>query len=171
MVIYFFLLFFGNFLAQVEYERNSRLKFFCLFLGLCHPVLAKNNAGKRFFNFLNFLLFFWNFLAQVKYEQNSGLNFFLSFSTSLNPFRIEIMRKLTFLIFWILFLFFFLEFSSLGLVGTVFGTKFFFFLFLGQYILFWLKIAPQRGFLIFWIFLLFFWNFLAWVENEPNLGL
>ena len=38
----------------MEYERNSGLKFFPLFLRLSHPILAKNNAGKGFFNFLNF---------------------------------------------------------------------------------------------------------------------
>ena len=53
--------------------------FFFLFLGLSHPVLAKNNAGMRFFNFLNFFaIFFRNFLAKVEYERNSGLKFFFS---------------------------------------------------------------------------------------------
>ena len=51
--------FFRNFLGRVEYERNSKLKFLSLFLGLSHPLLAKNNAGRRFFNFLNiFAIFF-----------------------------------------------------------------------------------------------------------------
>ena len=68
--------FFRNFLAEVEYKQNSRLKFFSLSLGLSHLVLAKNNAGKRFFNFLIFFLFFRNFHARVEYEGNSGLNFF-----------------------------------------------------------------------------------------------
>ena len=54
----FLLFFFQNFLARVEYEQNSGLKFFSLFLGLSHPVLAKNNA-KRVFLFL----IFWNFFA------------------------------------------------------------------------------------------------------------
>ena len=53
--------FFRNFLASVKYERNSGLKFFSLFFGLSNPVLAKNYAGTRFFNFLNFLLFFSEF--------------------------------------------------------------------------------------------------------------
>ena len=54
---FFFSIFFRNFLARVEYERNSGLNFF--FLGLSHLVLAKNNAGKRFYNFLNFFTNFF----------------------------------------------------------------------------------------------------------------
>ena len=51
-----------------------------LFHGLSHPLLARNNAGKRFFNFLNFFPFlFWNFLAGVQYEWNWGQNFFSPF--------------------------------------------------------------------------------------------
>ena len=50
----FFCYFFWHFLAGVEYERNSGLKCFSPFLALSHPVLARNNAGKKFFNFLNF---------------------------------------------------------------------------------------------------------------------
>ena len=53
----FFAIFFRNLLPFVEYERNSGLKFFYLFLGLSHPVLAKNNARKLFFKFLNFFAF------------------------------------------------------------------------------------------------------------------
>ena len=61
LVLWNFLLFFRNFLARIEKERNLRLKFFSLFLGLYHPVLAKNNVGKSFLIFLNFLLFFSEF--------------------------------------------------------------------------------------------------------------
>ena len=50
--------FFRNFLNRVEYEWSSGLKFFFLFLGLSHPVLARNNAEKRFFYFLNFFAIF-----------------------------------------------------------------------------------------------------------------
>ena len=56
---WFFFYFFRNFLARVEYERNSGLKFFSRFLYLSHPILAKNNAGKSFCNFLNFLAIFF----------------------------------------------------------------------------------------------------------------
>ena len=65
------------FRSRVEYERNSALKFFSLFLSLFHPVLDRNIAGKRFFNFLNFFaVFFRNFLALFEYERNSVLKFF-----------------------------------------------------------------------------------------------
>ena len=60
----FFCYVFRNFLARVGYERNSGRNFFFLFLGLSHPVWAKNNAGKRFFYFLNyFAIFFWIFFC------------------------------------------------------------------------------------------------------------
>jgi len=55
----FFSNFFWSFLSRIEYERNSGLNFFFLFLGLSHPVLAKYNAGKGFFNFLNFFAIFF----------------------------------------------------------------------------------------------------------------
>ena len=55
----FFAILFLNFLAGVEYERNSGLKFFTSFLGLSHPILAKNNVGKRFFIILNFFAIFF----------------------------------------------------------------------------------------------------------------
>ena len=51
--------FYRNFLARVEYERNSGVKFCFYFFGLSHTVLAKNNAGKRFYNFLNFFTIFF----------------------------------------------------------------------------------------------------------------
>ena len=54
----FFCFFFWNFFAGVEVERNSGLKFFSPFLGLSHPILAKNNDGKRFFIILNFFAIF-----------------------------------------------------------------------------------------------------------------
>ena len=72
----FFAFFFWNFLAGVEYERNLGLKFFSPPLAQSHPVLAKNNAAKKFFNFLNF---FAHFFSGVEYEQNSGLKFFSRF--------------------------------------------------------------------------------------------
>ena len=57
LIFFIFFLFFWKFLSRVEYELNLGLKFFCLFFGLSHPVLAKKNARKRFFNFLIFFLF------------------------------------------------------------------------------------------------------------------
>ena len=79
LIFWIFLLFNSEFSSGVEYERNSRLNFFCLFLSLSHPVLATNNAGKSFLVFWIFLLFFRNFLTWVKCEQNSGLKFIFLF--------------------------------------------------------------------------------------------
>ena len=76
LIFWIFFLFFWNFLARVEYERNSGLKFFSLFLGLAQSVLIRNNAGINFFNFFYFFFyFFWNFLARVECERNSWLKF------------------------------------------------------------------------------------------------
>ena len=41
--------------------------------------MAKNIAGKRFFNFLIFFLFLLKFLARFGYERNSGIKFFSRF--------------------------------------------------------------------------------------------
>ena len=77
----FFCNFFRNFLAEVEYERNSGLKFFSPFLGLCHPVLAKNIAGKRFFRFFwIFLQFFLEFSYRGPVPAEFRQNFFFSLS-------------------------------------------------------------------------------------------
>ena len=58
LIFWIILLFFSEFIARVKYERNSGLKFFSHFLGLPHPVLSRNNAEKRFFDFLNFFAIF-----------------------------------------------------------------------------------------------------------------
>ena len=81
-----FRIFFRNFFARVEYERNSGVKFCFHFFGLSHPVLAKNKVGKRFSNFLNFFtIFFWNFLARVEYKRNLGVNFCFQFFSLSSP--------------------------------------------------------------------------------------
>ena len=59
-IFWFFFYFFRNFHARVEYERNSGLKVFSRFLSISHPVLAKKNARKRFFKFLNFFAIFFS---------------------------------------------------------------------------------------------------------------
>ena len=43
---------------MVEYERNSGINFFSPVLGISHPIMAKNNARIRFFNFMNFFAIF-----------------------------------------------------------------------------------------------------------------
>ena len=123
LIFWIVLLFFPNFLPWVEYERNSGLKFFCLFLHLSHPVFTKNNTGKRFFNFLNtFAIFFGIFFPGSVMNGIWDENFFVSFSAYLIPFVLKIMPDRGFLIFWI-FLLFFSEFSSMGRVWTEFETK------------------------------------------------
>jgi len=100
LIFKFFGYFFRNFFARVEYERNSGLKFFPLFLDLSHPVLAKNNTRKRFFNFFNFFtILFGIFLPWSSMNGTRDKNFFLRFLATLNPFSIEIMPELSFLIF------------------------------------------------------------------------
>ena len=123
MVVLFTFLFFSEFLARFDYERNSGIKFFSRFLGLSHPVLAKNNAGKRFFNFFEFFgYFFCNFLSRVESDRNSGLKFFTLFLGLFQPVLDRNNAGIKFFI----FLLFFLEFSSSGWVGTELGTKIFF---------------------------------------------
>ena len=59
IIFWIFLLFFRNSPSRVEYERNSGVKFYFLFFILSPPVLAKNNGGKMFYNFLNFFSVFY----------------------------------------------------------------------------------------------------------------
>ena len=86
MVFYsfeFFCYFVRNFLFRVEYERNSGLKFFPLFLGLFQPVFDRNNAGINFLKFLNFLLFFLEFSSSGWVWMEFGTKiFFLFFGLS-----------------------------------------------------------------------------------------
>ena len=129
VIFWIFLLFFSEFSCRVECKRNSGLKFFSRFLNLPHQALAKNNAGKRFYNFLNFLTIdFWIFLLGSSMNGIRYWNFFLFYLAYLIPFWLKIMPGRGFIIFQI-FLLFFSEFSYPGRVWTEFGTKFFFFFF------------------------------------------
>ena len=132
MVLQFFefsYYFFRNFLARVEYQRNSGVKFRFHIFSLSHPVLAKNNAGKRFYNFLNFFtIFFEIFLPGSSMNGIRVYNFFPSFSAYFIPFSLKIMPGIGFTIFWI-FLLFFSEFPCSGLVSTEFWSKILFSLF------------------------------------------
>ena len=120
LIFWFFCYLFCNFLYRVEYERNSGLKVFTHFLSLSHPVLAKNNARRRFYNFLNFFTLFLRI-----FFPGSSMNgiryyiFFFSFSANLIPFWQKIMLGWSFLI----FLLFFLKFSCPRRLWTEFGTK------------------------------------------------
>ena len=165
-----FLLFFSKFSCSGLDERNSRLKFFSLFLGLSHPVLAKNNTEKGFFDF--FCYFFRNFLARVKYERNSGLKFFSLFLSPSNPVLAKNNAGKGFFIFFLIFWPFLSEFSCPGLVWTEFETNIFFFSFSASLNPFWIEIMVELSFLIFLIFLLFFLEFRClgrvWTEFGNN---
>ena len=107
---FFFFYFFQNFLARAEYERNLGLNFFFfyLFLGLSHPVLAKNNAGKWLFNFSNFFaIFFGIFFPRSTMNENRDKFFFFSISAYLLPFWLKVIPERDFLIFFIFFTMFF----------------------------------------------------------------
>ena len=168
LIFWIFLQFFWNFLAWVGYELNSGLKFFSLFLGLSHPVLAKNNAGKRFLNFLNlFAIFFKIFFPRPSRNENrEKKNFFSLFRPiySLLAKSNSEKRFSNFLIFYTIFIGIFL----LWLGTNKIQDSNFFFSFSAYLIPFWLKIMPERGFLIFCIFLLFFSEFSSpgrvWME-------
>ena len=76
IIFWIFFYFFLNFLARVEYEWNSGVKFSFHLFRFCHPVWARNNAGKRFYKFLNFFtIFFRNFPSLVEFERNSKQKF------------------------------------------------------------------------------------------------
>ena len=167
----FFFYFFWNFLARFEYERNSGENFFSLFLGLSHPILAKNNAGNRFFNFFNFFaIFFGIFFPRLSINGIRDKNFFLSVSAYLIPFWPKITPESGFLIF-LIFCYFFRNFLPQAEFERKLGQ--FFFLSFSAYLLpFWLKVILERDFLIFWFFFsIFFWNFHALVRNEQSSGL
>ena len=124
----------------------SGLKFFSHFLGLSHPVFAKNNAGERFFEF--FCYFFQNFLARVEYELNSGLKFFTLFLDLSHPVLAKNNAGKRFVNFLIFFSIFFEIFLS-GLSMNGIRDKKFFLLFTAYLIPYWLKIMLERDFLIF----------------------
>ena len=122
-----------------------------MFYGVSHPILAKNNAKKGFFNFLNFFAIFIRiFFPRSSMNGIRNEIFFPSFSAYLIPFWQKIMPERGFLIFWI-FLLIFSQFASPSRVWTEFGTK----CFLPNLIPYWLKIMLERDFLIFWFFLEF----------------
>ena len=130
IIFWIFLLFFRNILARVEYERNSGVKFCFHFSGLSPPVLAKNNARKRFYNFSNFFtIFFRNFLARVEYERNSGVKFCFHFFSLSHPVLAKNNAGKMFYNFLNFFYYFFSEFSFLCRVWTEFRSEILFSLF------------------------------------------
>ena len=120
---------FHNFLARVEYERYSGVKFCFQFFGLSRPVWAKNNAEKRFYNFLNFFnIFFGIFFPGSSMNGILEKNFLFTFLVYLIQFGLKIMSGRGFIIFSI-FLLFFSEFSCPGQIWTEFWSKILFSLF------------------------------------------
>ena len=68
---------------------------------------------------MNFLVFFFrNFLARGEYERNSGINFFFLFPALSQPVLDRTNVGIKFFNFLNFFAIFYLEFSSLGWVGT-----------------------------------------------------
>ena len=130
IIFWILLLFFSKFSCpgQVWTEFGTKI-FFFLFFGQSHPVLAKTNAGKMYFNFLHFftILFGISCPGQVRTEFGNKFCFF-SFLSYLIPFWIKIMPERGILIFWF-FYNIFSEFSCPGRVWTEFGSKIFFPLF------------------------------------------
>ena len=122
IILNFFAIFFGIFLLRLGKYRIRDLNFFSLFLSLSHPILAKNNAGKRFFNFLNF---FRNFSCTGRVLTEFGTKIFFSFLAHLIPFWLKLIPERGFLIF-LIFWPFLSEFSCPALVLTEFWTKFFY---------------------------------------------
>ena len=115
MFFEFFCYYFRNFLAGVEYERNSGPKFFSPFLGQSHSVLAKNNTGNRIFNFLNFFAVFLGiFLLGSSRNGIRDKIFFLSYSAYLIPFQLKIMLERSFFNFLNFFAIFFFGIFLLG---------------------------------------------------------
>ena len=126
-----FSIFLRNFLPQVVYERNLGLKFFSPILGLSHPVFAKHNTGKRFFNFLNvFRIFFVIFFPGSNMNGIRDLNFILCFSASLILFLLNIILERVFFLFFEFFCYFFRNFLAQVEYERNSGLKFYF-LFLG----------------------------------------
>ena len=153
----FFAIFIGIFLPGSSMDRIRGKNFLSRFLGLSPPVLAKNNAVERFFNFLNFFAIFFGIILPGSSRNGiRDLNIFQTFSDSINLFWIAIMLELTFLIFWILLLFF-MNFPARIECEWDSGLNFFF-SFSAYLIPFWLKILSERDFLIFLNFFAIFFR-------------
>ena len=125
--MWIFLQFFSEFSCRgrVSTEFGTKILF-----SLSRPiwVLAKNNAGMRFFRFMNFFaIFFGIFLPVSSMNGIRGLKFFFLFLGLSHPVLARNNAGSMFLIFWF-FLVFFWEFSCPGRVWTEFGTKFFFYI-------------------------------------------
>ena len=130
IIFWIFLLFFSEFCYPSRVWTELRTKiFFFLFFGLSHPVLAKNNTGKRFFNFLNFFtIFFGIFFPGWSMNGILEWNFVFTFSAYPLPVLAKNNARKMVYNFWILLLFF-SEYSCPGRVWTEFWSKILFSLF------------------------------------------
>ena len=124
--------------------------FFFLFFGLSHPVLARNNAGIRFFNFFfSFLKLFSEFSSRGRVCTEFGTKIFFVVLTLSHPVLAKNNAGKTFLNFLNFFAFFFGIFFPEPSMNGNRDNFFFFFSFSAYLSPFWLKIMPERAFLIF----------------------
>ena len=86
LIFWLFLLFFSEFSCpgRVWTEFATKI-FFSLFLGLYQPVLAKNNAGKCFFNFLKFFAILLEFSCPGRVWTEFGTKISFSFLAYIIP--------------------------------------------------------------------------------------
>ena len=102
----FFFYFFRNFLARVEYERNSGLKCFLSFSAYLIPFWQKIMLERGFFICFILSIFFLEFSCLGRVWTEFGTNFFFfSFSAYLISSSLKIMPEKGFLIFWKFLLF------------------------------------------------------------------
>ena len=148
IIFWIFLLIFSEFFCPGRVWTEFGIKIFFYFFGLSHPVLAKNIARKKFYNFLNsFTIFFGIFLPESSLNRILEQNFVCTFSAYLIPYCLKIMPGRGFTIFWIL-CYFFLNFLARVEYERNSGVKFYFLFFcLSAPVL--AKNSAGRGFIIF----------------------
>ena len=136
--------------------------YFLAYLILSNPVLAKTNAGKLFFNFLNFFaVFFLQFSPPGRIWAEFGSKIILSLSRPISSYLIPLSLKITPESCFFNFLNFFSEFSPSGRVWEEFGFNIRLSLSwpISSYLIpFCRKLTLASCFLIFWIFLQFFFG-------------
>ena len=125
----FFTILFGIFLPGSSMNEILEKKFCFHFFGLSPPVLAKNNAWRRFYYYLNFFIIsFGIFFPGSRMNEIPEKNFLFTFLVYLIQFGLKIMPGIGFIIFSN-FLLFFSEFSCPGRLWTEFWSKILFSLF------------------------------------------
>ena len=122
---FIFLIFFRNFLAWIDYEPNSGLKFFFSFSANHIPFWLKIMLERGFLIFWIFCYIFRNFLPRTEYERNLGLKFFSLFLGISHPGLYRNSVRIMFFSF-LNFLAVFFGNGNPARVGTEFETKIFF---------------------------------------------